>query len=435
MREMKTWIVTAALAFAGLACAPARADDALTLKIYQGDNLGILHFDSMGELFTTFNHENKLAAALPSWYVKSSNSSARLEYLGVEFVFTFSAGTQTYTMEIPGIGFDQKAYSGNRDSALAKMKQDIKDRFGTIQTLLIASSPNSLVAGNPASLQSQMASGQFDTGFASMTSVLGPTPSTATSGQGGVGLPDMGSSDVSGGSGNSSSRSLKGVGLRFGQYNLKGLHTQSTTLPLSYVWRFDEDDERRSITFSLPLTGGRIEGSKVYSAQGGLSMGIPMNTVWTLTPALGYGITGSGDLLQASQQVSVSLTSAYAVPLDDGYLLSFGNMAGYYSAVKLQIKDYQSGGDVHNTILRNGALLAVPMPHMSLLGDGLAMELSFIHTQFFGSALFVNSMVEAGLTLGTDKRAQGLKTYIRAGVSFTVAKDSNGIAANFGYWF
>jgi hypothetical protein len=368
-------------------------------------------------------------------------SSATMEYLGVTLNFTFdplAPQDQRYTMEIPAIGFAKTPYGGaSRDDALKKMKADIKLNFGEIQSALVSSTPNSIVAGNPASLQSQMVSGQFDVGFSSMSSVLGrpsPTGSSSVS-SGNSASTSAGDAESGGNSSQDGPSALRGIGLRFGRYSFNGLRSQSATIPRSYVWRFDEDDERRSITFSLPLTGGKVEDSKTYSAQAGLGIGVPINTVWTLTPALGYGIAGSGDLLQATQQVSISLTSAYAIPLDDGYLLSVGNMLGYYSTVKLQIKDYQSGGDVQNTILRNGLLLAIPLPASSFLGEGLALELSGIQTKFFGSKLFTGTMSEAGFTIGTDKRAQGLKTYLRADVSFIVAKDFNGITANFGYWF
>jgi hypothetical protein len=123
------------------------------------------------------------------------------------------------------------------------------------------------------------------------------------------------------------------------------------------------------------------------------------------------------------------------VPLDDGYLLSFGNMVGYYSTVKLQIKDYKNLTDLQNTVLRNGALLAIPLPQASFLGEGLALEVSYINTKFLGSALYIDTTNEVGFTVGTDKRTRGIKRFMRVGLSFLSAKESTGISANLGYWF
>jgi hypothetical protein len=346
-----------------------------------------------------------------------------MNYLGVPMIFQISKTTNSVTMNLPSIGFT-RSYDGSRDVVLAKLKQDIKDNFDLLQKSLISQTPNSIVAGNPNSLQSQTVGDQFSAGFSGPTSTLVGGSSSSSGGSGGTGGP----------SARQSINNLRGIGLGLGRFKQNGVKSQSSTIPLSYAWRFD-DDERRQVVFSLPLTGGQIENSKIYSAQAGLGIGIPISPAWTLTPAIGYGITGSKDLLQASQQVSISLTSAYTIPLDDGYLLSFGNMLGYYSTVKLQIKDYQNLSGLQNTVLRNGVLFAVPLPQQSFLGEGLAVELSAINTRFLGSSLYIDSTNEFGFTVGTDKRARGIKRYLRVGLSYLSAKNSNGISANFGFWF
>ncbi|MFZ2986506.1 hypothetical protein [Ideonella sp.] len=401
----------------------ASAGDAVDIQVTQGSNTATLGFSSLTDMFDFFNNTSTITSVLP-WYDTKADSKAVMNNIGITFIFDVSDQGNTVKMDVPSIGFSQ-TYAGDRDDSLSRLKEDLKANYGKIQTKLASTTPNSLVAGNPNSVQTQMAMAQFDMGFAaSSSSIVSPTTAaTATTSGAAAGVQSQTSSN------------LAGLGLRFGRYSQGDKRIQTASLPLSYSWRFDDNDDRRRIYLAAPLTAGQLENAKIFAAQVALGVGIPINKEWAVTPVVGYGVTGSVDLLQASQQVNVSITSSYTLALGDGYALSFGNMVGYFATVKLKIKDYESDIDLKNFIFRNGLLYSIPLKELRMLGEGTTVELSAINTVFTGSELYARSMNEIGITIGTDKRARGLKSYLRAGVSGMFAKDSNGVAVNVGYWF
>lgn len=428
----------------------AHAADALTLTISQGGTTQTLSFKSLDDMINTYKNEAELRKAF-SWYDPKVDSTAVMNNLGITFKFEIDAGASVGTTKVLMTTYDakgkviipQKTYLGaNQDKALATMKEDIKASYSAVQTALASTTPNSLTAGNPNSVQSQLASSQFEQGFTSTASQVIGSPSTTTTTSSGTASngstsASNGASSAANGAASSTAlraSSLLGLGLRFGQFTQGDVKTQTITLPLAYAWRFDED-ERRHVTLGLPLTLGKIDEAKVFNAQINLSVGIPITSQWSLTPAIGYGVAGSLDLAQAAQQVSTSLTSSYVWTFDNGHTLAMGNMVGYYTAVKMKIDEYTSNPDISNTILRNGFMYSVPIELDSTGDTGLTVEFSAINTQYLGTELFVKSSNEFGLTVGTNKRVKGATRYLRAGVSYISAKSSNGFGVNIGYWF
>jgi len=435
----------------------AWAADALTLTVTQtlpdGDHSQTLVFKSLDDMVNTYKNEAQLRASLNWDYDSHKGSTAVMNNLGVKFYFTidpFTNGKTIVHLDVPGTTLVDKAYEAStQDAALTKMKEDIKAQYSSIQKTLAQTTPNSLTAGNPSSVQSQLASSQFDQGFtnsatqvistsavtAATTTTTSTTASTSSASSSTAASSSSTSSSSSSASNNSSLLTgLVGLGLRFGQFKQGDIKTQTITLPLSYAWRFDED-ERRHITLATPLTIGKIDQSSVFNAQLGLSVGIPINEQWALTPAIGYGIAGSVDLAQAAQQVSGSLTSSYIWSFENGQSVAMGNMVGYYTTVKMKVDDYTSNPDISNTILRNGLMYSVPID-FDVTGDtGISAEFSIINTHYLGTELFVKTSNEFGITLGTNKRVKGATRYLRAGLSFIQAKHANGFGVNIGYWF
>jgi hypothetical protein len=170
------------------------------------------------------------------------------------------------------------------------IKKDGGATLNAIMKKLAEVSPVDPIAGNPNSLQSQMVVTDFDRNF---TSRLASSPRRPPCGFG-----------------------LVGLGLRFGSYDIDGRQSDSITLLLSYTSRSDLDP-RRQLTISAP-SPTPVEGGKVYSFNPGVSYRIPMNDNWALTPAVGYGLTGSVELASLGQMVSGSLTSSYVINRD-GY--------------------------------------------------------------------------------------------------------------------
>jgi hypothetical protein len=433
-----------------------------------------LLFSSFDTMVNTYKTADELKSAITNWsYNSKEASTATMNNLGIKFYFNigkFENGLTTVTLDAPGTSLRNKAYADtSQDKALSRMKEDIKAQYSSVQTALAKTTPNSLTAGNPTSVQSQMASAQFDQGFTASSSQIvsssaiasattattsssttssasstGPTASaSSSSGSSSSDSSSSGSSSSSSTASSSSSSSssgntailsgLVGMGLRVGQYKQGDIKTQTITLPLSYTWRFDED-ERRHVTLAAPLTVGKMDQAKVFNAQLGIAVGIPVTEQWALTPAIGYGVAGSVDLAQAAQQVSASLTSAYVMVFDNGQSLAMGNMAGYYTTVKMKIDEYTSNPNISNIILRNGLMYSLPLD-VDVVGNGITTEFSVINTHYLGTDLFVKTSNDFGITLGTNKRVKGATRYLRAGLSVTRAKGASGFGANIGYWF
>ena len=84
-------------------------------------------------------------------------------------------------------------------------------------------------------------------------------------------------------------------------------------------------------------------------------------------------------------------------------------------------------------MFRNGVLLSFPT---NVMGSKMALETSFILTNYTGSALYSNQYEELGVTIGTNKSANASRSYVRAGA--TLLSGSNGVSGyrlNVGYWF
>ena len=393
----------------------AQAGDPLTLTVNQGTNSDTLSFSSLGDLFATFNHTDQLQTKL-AWYDDRIDSTAVLNDAGILFFFTTTNGGKDVRMDIPSTSFE-RSYTGGRDKSLKKLKKDIENNLSAIQRVLASDTPNSISAGSPSSLQTQLSNALFEIGFGSQASQIAAPADAAT------------------GTASSSSVNTAGLGLRFGRYSQGGNIVQNVTLPISYKWELDADDERDNVTVALPITAGQIETAKVFSVQGMVARGLPVSPAWSLTPAVAYGLTGSRDLYQASQQISVSLTSDYQIPLEHGRSIGIGNMVAYFTTLGLKVDGFELNPKISNTILRNGAVFTNPLDTELVWGEHLSLEASYIHTNYLGSALYITHTDEFGLTVGTDKNAKGLRRYLRAGLTYLTARSTHGFSANVGYWF
>lgn len=409
----------------------------LDIVLYQNGVTYSHTFTSFVDLVDTYKSDALMKELFPS-FNKQQDSTAKINYLGILIEVSTSEANKSGSLSIPATGFG-KTYTNTagREATLELVKTDIESEYSKIQSALAATTPNSTIAGNPNSVQSQMVSSQFDIGYATTSSKV-MSASDASAGSSSTSSASSASSTSTSTTSSSSQQTnnnLTGLGFRFGRYNQGNLKAESVTLPLSYTWRFD-DDERRQVTVFAPLTAGKIEDSKIFNAQLGVSMAIPMNAEWTLSPSVAYGVAGSMDLAQAAQQASVSLTSAYVMPVNENHSLAFGNMVGYYRTLKLKIDDYVSDPKIANTIFRNGVMYGFPIGALQSIESDVTMEFSYINTYYTGSALYNKTTNEVGVTVGTtkSKKVQAL-SFVRVGLTYIKAKDANGISANVGYWF
>lgn len=291
-------------------------------------------------------------------------------------------------------------------TSVGTSSKTIKQNGNDILRELLRVSAIDPLAGNPASVQSQMATGDFAAGVDPVYDTLKPGSSF-------------------------------GLGARFGNYSA-GQFTQNVfTLPLSYVYTFSNYDR---LIVRLPLTYMDVDGASAYRGNLGLAYKKNLTQRWALTPALGYGVAGSTDLGSLGHIFSGSLTSDLMLYDDSKYQLSMGNMAGYYLTLPVRLGDYSVDYDLKNTIIRNGLLFSTPLPH-SLWGREFSVDLYLTDTRFFGDALYSDNFQEIGISLGprrsADKLAPNLSSHpIGLGLKYLFGEgDIDGFEMNFGYRF
>ncbi len=95
--------------------------------------------------------------------------------------------------------------------------------------------------------------------------------------------------------------------------------------------------------------------------------------------------------------------------------------------------DYSIDPKINNTVFRNGVLASFPT---LVSGRKMAFEVSFILTNYTGSALYSNRYQEVGVALGTNKGANSARSYFRAGATYLTGENGiTGARLNLGYWF
>ena len=347
-------------------------------------------------------------------YSPTGAATIRAGYRGLPIVLDTAAGSTAVTLNIPAISLN-KSFSAKatRDDNIKDMFDYLKSSGGDIlnqlQQKLAKLSPIDPIAGNPSSMQSRMVSDDFDRNFTGFASNIKAADTNATGG----------------------SNNLIGVGLSLASMSVGGVNTQTTTLPLSYTVRNDLDP-RKQFSMYLPISSSDTAGAKTYGANIGGAYRFPVNDEWALTPAFGYGVTGSEDLGSGASMMAASLTSQYSIKMD-GFDLAIGNMIGIYKSTRLNAGDYSVDPQINNTVYRNGILASYPV---TTFGQKMALEASYIITNYTGTDLYSNMYQEIGLTLGTNKSANSARTYMRVGVTYLTGENGiTGYKLNFGYWF
>ncbi len=268
---------------------------------------------------------------------------------------------------------------------------------------------SSLLAGNPASLQTQAVENAFAT-------VLGDT----------LGAVDIVLDELGGVS------NLFGLSFTVGEFEANGVKTSYVTLPLSYTFRSEKIFGRQWIV-SLPLSQGEVNGAKTYSVQPGLALRLPITANWALTPGLNVGYVKSDDLDQEAEQAGVSMSSAYRIGLGaSSNSIYIGNLIGYYKTLKVNLAGREFDPNIANTVLRNGILYSIPLARANEI---LSIEFSLVNTLFKGTETYTRSQNELAVSVGSTRRHMAQLSFLRLGLSVVQAEDIRGLRLNFGYYF
>jgi hypothetical protein len=330
----------------------------------------------------------------------------RLDLRGLPLTLNYDQNSTVLVFAVPSLGINEIFNGGTRNASNDLFEDYIKQNGDRILRELLRVSAVDPLAGNPASVQSQMVAGDFEAGTDPTYDTLGPGGSL-------------------------------GLGARFGSYSTGDFTQNVFTLPISYSYTFANYDR---LIVRAPITYMEVDGAEAYRGMLGLSYRKNIFARWSLTPALGYGITGSSDLGSLGHIFSGSLTSDLLLYDSSRVQISMGNMAGYYLTLPIRLGDYSVDYNLENTITRNGFLFAVPL-HREVWGQQLSLDIYITDTRFFGDALYSDNYQEIGISVGPLRSADKLEPNTAShpfgvGIKYLTGEhDVGGFELNFGYRF
>ena len=346
-----------------------------------------------------------------------------LSLRGVGASLTSVVGTNvpTVRLTVPSLGVTQTFAGTTIDDVFVQVKTFLTESSFAreLQRESARVSPFDPVAGNPSSLMARAVAWDFFNAF---------YPFASNNLEGSALIAQVGG--IPPGAAPGPFRSLPGIGARYDRFSDQGQATQGFTLPLSYTVRSDLDP-RRQFSVSLPLTVVDIDGARAYMGTLNTSLRLPLARDWALTGALGYSQVRATDLGTAGQIGSAALTSAYVFRTGFGDL-ALGNMVGYYKTLSGTIDGINTGSGINNTVLRNGLLWS---ERATWLGSGMSIEYTLINTQYLGSKLYLKNYTELGVNVGSNKRADSVRSYLQGGLTYLHSSKTKGFMANFAYWF
>ena len=376
---------------------------------------------------------------------------ASLDFRGIDIGLLFFDSTDTGTNEGPGkLGFSVPDIGFSREfgrtcdprfpddcrlarkEALRELRDFLESNPMFLKRLLTALarfSPIDPLAGNPASLFSRRMRGDFTHGFTNKvsqiwgcgTSAFNFTNDTPIQVAAAGGAGDI-FAEAQARAAELQAQNEFGIGLTASTTTAKSTGGDYVTtgfdLPISYTAKFDSDP-RKKFHVDFPLSYTDTDGAVSYSVGLGFAYTHPLSDVWSLTPAIGVGATGSDDLGSAGGVSSYSLTSAYTWRLG-GFALSMGNGVGLYDALALKIGDVEAEADISNTVFTNGFLLTGPN---SLIAKNLIIEYSLVDTRITGDEVYTDGYDEIGVALGHINTTMGvIDSYTKVGVSYLIAQ-------------
>lgn len=376
-------------------------------------------FSKIADSFDYMNTSNLQSAfSGTSFNAYTTNYTVSGLYRGLNAHFTTVGNT--ITMNIPAINYTKSFVGTSRDNAVNQIKDWFKKDGGSTLDALFKKyaelTPIDPIAGNPNSIQAKTVSIAFDRGFTKMASQV-------------AGSDAPKSKDGDAINANQINTAIK-YNMSFGDYK-----SSSFTLPLGYTWRFS-DDVRHQISLDIPISYSEVEKGQIIGLGLGLGYSHPLADSWVLSAGVDYGATGTVDLGSAGHILTSNITSLLTYPISSSMKIHMGNMAGYSTTLPVSVAEYSSDPKIESFILRNGLLFYLKTP---IIMDNTGFELFVIDTRYMGAKLFNNNYQEIGLSFGFDRasyegRRRSDKS-LRIGVTAQIAKDNNGLMANFGYSF
>lgn len=392
-----------------MSSASVRAADLFTVTVATGGVTETRGFSTAEEALRIAEREN-LEDLFPN-YQETDRVMADIDFRGLPIAAEFSGGESAPTLvfKVESLGIEETFDGATRDQSVDQfvefLKSEGEDVLDRIQKTLAAVSPVDPIAGNPGSLQSMMVRAAFDAGAFNGDPIR----------------PAHGFSVA-----------LSGSTFKTGTFSGRGV-----VLPMSYSFEFD-DEAGSEVEVGLSLGWRSVSGAAVYTASPSVSFTFPVNDSWALTPAVSYGATGSADAASVAQMVGFSLVSRYEIPhsILPGTKLVLGNMVGRVSTLPFSVQGYSFDPGIGNTVLKNGLTVERGTGTTLSEDDQLVMRLSYAHSYFTGTELFLNQYHEVALGLGSaDAKGRPVADEMRFDATYTFGDGYSEIGARFVYSF
>lgn len=332
--------------------------------------------DATNILDLTQDLKSKNIKKLIPIYTPTSATSINLNLRGIKATATFPANSTTLVFTVPQLGIT-KTFTGNtRDQSVILFKDYLKDTvhekhkgFLKAHARLTTIDP---IAGNPNSLQAQMAQADFMIGRLS---------------------PFSGCSDCW--------EAQPVTHLFNGEFDFTRVFSHRfDSAAYDTLFRYSYSPERTwALILDAPVSLIYVGGA--YAAAGSVGVGFrfPITHSWSLTPTLRFGSGGSVDLDTAGTFIAPGLTSVYNLRLFN-FVLSLMNSVGYYASTNLWLGGINFNYRLHNTIFKNGLFLT-SCQGMVFCGREINVSTWWIDSYFAGDKLFIRHYDEIGISFLT----------------------------------
>lgn len=313
--------------------------------------------------------------ALIPFYTPTTAVAIDINLRGIDVLSSFAANSTDLVITIPQAGITQTFSGGTRDASIQLFRNFIRDG-GSRHRLLPAYarySPIDPIAGNPNSLQAQMAQADYALGN----------------------LSPLSGCDCGWSAQPIFHQFQAGANICRGFSN--GFDTTCVTLPLRYSF---SPDLNTALILDAPFTYVRNGGASSLFTSLAIALRMPVMDHWTLTPILRLGAGGSLDLCVSGAFISAGLTSVYSLKISD-YVVAMTNYAGYLSSTNLWLSGINFNYHLHTCVFKNGLSLTSCNAY-TIWERPVNFSISFEDSYFARSHLYIKHFDEIGVSLITN---------------------------------
>jgi hypothetical protein len=305
-------------------------------------------------------------------YTPTSPIAIGINLRGIDVITAFAANSNVLTVAIPQADIITSFEGVTRDDSITLFKDFLKDngRRGQLLRAYAKYSPIDPIAGNPASLLSQLGQADYNMGRLSLLSGCECCWNTQ---------PVVHQFQI---------------GAQIWRAFSQGYDTTSVFLPIQYSY---SPMDNWAFIIDAPLTFHDNGGAYTLFGSVGLGLHLPVTEDWSLTPVFRLGSGGSLDLATSASLLSTGVTSVYDFHLFDG-ILAMTNYAAYITSTNLWLSGINFNYRLQTWVFKNG-LSFTTCEGFDVCNRPIHLNLYWVDTQFTSGRLFIKHHDEIGFDL------------------------------------